>query len=141
VARIIMAKPENAVATSGTTPAIDATAPVAGPSQCQASQPWTSTGITVRKGQTITFATTGEVQLSDDATTSPTRRLEERPVRRRTADRNVARGRADRPHRANGQAFAIGEQTTIVAPARRSSSRRERRRFATTRAASRSIVR
>src|SRR3954469_994114 len=64
VARIVLARPDNA--TTGTT-GVAATAPVAGAITVQANQPWTSTGITVRKGQRITFQTTGEVQLSDDA--------------------------------------------------------------------------
>src|SRR5437762_5134877 len=65
VARIIMARPENAVATSGTNPAV-VTPAVSGAVTVQANQPWTSTGISVRKGQTLTFSTTGNVQLSDD---------------------------------------------------------------------------
>src|SRR3954463_16538193 len=64
VARIVLARPDNA--TTGTT-GVAATAAVAGAITVQANQPWTSTGITVRKGQRITFQTTGEVQLSDDA--------------------------------------------------------------------------
>src|SRR4051794_32938158 len=49
VARIILAKPSNAVATTGT-----AAAPAAGGSAItvSANQQWTSTGITVTKGQT-----------------------------------------------------------------------------------------
>src|SRR3954467_284496 len=65
VARIIMARPENAVATSGASPSI-ATPAVAGAVTVDAAQPWTSAGISVRKGQTLTFTTTGTVQLSDD---------------------------------------------------------------------------
>jgi len=66
VARIIMARPQNAVATSGTNPAVGATAAVPGAITVDASQPWTSTGMTVRKGQMLTFTATGEVQLSND---------------------------------------------------------------------------
>src|SRR3954464_2594838 len=47
VARIIMARPENAVATSGASPSI-ATPAVAGAVTVDAAQPWTSTGISVR---------------------------------------------------------------------------------------------
>lgn len=63
VARIVMARPDN-VAT-GTT-GVASTPSVAGAVTVQANQPWTSTGITVRKGQRVTFTTTGEVQLSDN---------------------------------------------------------------------------
>src|SRR3954464_841710 len=64
VARIIMAKPDNtAVGTSGSTTGIAATPAVPGAITVQANQPWTSTGITVRKGQALTFSTTGNVQL------------------------------------------------------------------------------
>jgi hypothetical protein len=58
-------------------------------------------GITVRKGQTLTFTTTGESQLSDDANDIAT------PTARRAAAiadgrSERLRGRADRPHRPNG---------------------------------------
>jgi len=66
VARILIARPQNAVATSGTTPAIANTPSVPGAITVQANQPWTSTGITVKKGQRVTFTITGEVQVSDD---------------------------------------------------------------------------
>ncbi|HYT68021.1 MAG TPA: hypothetical protein VEL51_16455 [Vicinamibacterales bacterium] len=64
VARIVIARPDNvATATSG----IADTPSVAGAITVQANQPWTSTGITVKKGQRVTFTSTGEVQLSDNA--------------------------------------------------------------------------
>jgi len=66
VARIVIARPENAVPTSGASPAIEATPAVPGAITVQANQPWTSTGLTVRKGQRIRFTSTGNVQLSDD---------------------------------------------------------------------------
>lgn len=65
VARIVISRPEN-VATAGTNPAIANTSAVPGAITVQANQPWTSTGITVKKGQRVTFTITGEVQLSDD---------------------------------------------------------------------------
>jgi hypothetical protein len=64
VARIVLARPDNvATGTSG----IADTPSVAGAITVQANQPWTSTGVTVRKGQRVTFTTTGEIQLSDNA--------------------------------------------------------------------------
>ena len=65
VARILIARPENAVATSGST-GVASTPAVPGAITVLANQAWTSTGITVRKGQRIDLTTTGEVQLSDD---------------------------------------------------------------------------
>jgi len=64
VARIVMARPDNvAIGTSG----VADTPAVAGAITVQANQPWTSTGITVKKGQRVTFTSTGEIQLSADA--------------------------------------------------------------------------
>jgi len=119
VARIIMAKPENAVATSGTTPSSIANpAAVPGAISVMASQPWTSSGLTVRKGQTITFATSGEVQLSDDANdianpdgSKNARYATGAPIR------NVLAGALIGRIGPNGQPFAIGNQSSIVAPA------------------------
>jgi len=119
VARIIMAKPDNVVTgTSGSNPMIANPPTVPGAIAVPANQGWTSTGITVRRGQTLTFATTGEVQLSDDAN----------DVANADGSKN-ARYAANAPLRSvlagaligrigpNGQPFAIGNQTSIVAPA------------------------
>lgn len=115
VARIVIARPENAVATSGS--GIPATAPVAGAITVQANQPWTSTGITVRRGQTITLTTTGEVQLSDnvndiaDANGHKGGRLAVNgTMRQELAGALIGRI-------GNGAPFGIGKQTSIVAPA------------------------
>src|SRR4051812_33822883 len=115
VARIVLARPENA--TTGTT-GVAATAPVAGAITVQANQPWTSTGITVRKGQQLTFATTGEVQLSTDTNDIATadgaksgRRIAAGPLANGLAGALVGRIGP------NGTPFAIGNQTSITAPA------------------------
>ena len=64
VARIVIARPDNiATGTSG----IASTPAVPGAVTVQANQPWTSTGITVRRGQRVTFTTSGDIQLSDNA--------------------------------------------------------------------------
>jgi hypothetical protein len=63
VARIVVSRPGNvATGTSG----VAATPAVAGAITVQANQPWTSTGVTVKKGQRVTFVSSGEIQLSDD---------------------------------------------------------------------------
>lgn len=114
VARIVTARPQNAVAaTSGT--GIAATPSVAGAITVQANQAWTPTGITVRRGQRLTFQTTGQVQTSDNAND--------------VADANGRQGalaaNAQMPQVltgalvgriGNGAPFAIGSQTNIVAP-------------------------
>jgi hypothetical protein len=65
VARIVISRPDNAVGTTGTT-GIAITPAVSGAITVLANQAWTSTGITLKKGQRFTLSSTGEVQLSDD---------------------------------------------------------------------------
>jgi len=117
VARVIMARPDNAVATSGTTPAATPQA-VPGAINIAANQGWTTTGITVRKGQTLTFSTTGQVQLSTDANdvadangSKTGRYAAAAPMRSVLAGALIGRIGP------NGTPFAIGAQPTIVAPA------------------------
>jgi hypothetical protein len=111
VARIIIARPDNvATGTSG----IAATPSVAGAVTVQANQAWTSTGITVRKGQRVTFTTTGQVQLSTnpediaDANGSRQGRFAPNsPVKAASAGALVARV-------GNGAAFPIGASNAPV---------------------------
>src|SRR5829696_8546276 len=113
VSRIVMARPDNAA--TGTTGAATTTPPVAGAVTVQATQPWTSTGITVRRGQTLNFQTTGEVQLSADDTDVATpdgakkaRYAPNAPMKQVLAGALIGRI-------GNGAPFAIGNQSTIVA--------------------------
>jgi len=114
VARIVMARPDNvATGTAGAA----ATAPVGGALTVQSTQPWTPTGITVRKGQTLTFQTTGEVTLSADDTDVATadgakksRYAANAPMKQVLAGALIGRI-------GNSAPFAIGTQPTIVAPA------------------------
>jgi hypothetical protein len=114
VARIVIARPDNvATGTSG----VAATPAVPGATTVQANQPWTSTGMTVRRGQTLTFQTTGEVQLSTDAEdianadgAKKGRYAPNAPMKQVLAGALIGRI-------GNGAPFAIGNQTTIVAPA------------------------
>ena len=118
VARIIMAKPENAVVgTSGTNPAVEATPAVAGAISVPANQPWTSTGISVRKGQKVTISSTGSVQLSDDTNdiadasgSKGARYAANAPMKQVLAGALIGRIGV------NGQPFAIGSTATITAP-------------------------
>jgi hypothetical protein len=114
VARIVISKPDNAVATSGSgsTPSTGGTA-----STVSAQQAWTPTGITVTKGQTLHFNTTGEIQLSGDANdkASSAGSVTGRYAQRSAMPRALAGALIGRI--GNGQPFGIGNQTSIVAPA------------------------
>jgi len=80
-------------------------------------QAWTPTGITVRKGQTLTFNTTGEVQLSADGNdkASAAGSTSGRYAQRAAMPRALAGALIGKI--GNGQPFGIGNQTSIVAPA------------------------
>ncbi|MEO6237466.1 MAG: GMC family oxidoreductase, partial [Vicinamibacterales bacterium] len=83
----------------------------------QANQPWTSTGVTVRKGQTINLTTSGQVQLSDDvndiadANGAKSGRMATGGTLRVPAGALIGRIGP------NGTPFGVGAQTSIVAPA------------------------
>ena len=116
VARIIISRPTTAVATTGNT-GVPVTPPVAGAITVQANQPWTSTGITFRKGQRFTLSSTGEIQLSDDVNDIAN-------VNGSKAGRTIANGPLPNgPAGAlvgkmgpNGAPFGIGSAPFILAP-------------------------
>jgi hypothetical protein len=116
VARIVIARPQNAVATSGSgTPS---TPSVAGAITVQANQAWTSTGITVRRGQTLTLTTTGDVQLSEDVNDladANGHKGGRKPTANGTMNQVLAGALIGRI--GNGAPFGIGKATTITAPA------------------------
>jgi hypothetical protein len=118
VARIIIARPDNAVGTSGSTPTFIPAPAGAGGVTVSSSQPWTNTGVAVRKGQRLTFSTTGEVQLSDDpgdiANADGSKNARYAP---NAQLRNVLAGALIGRIGPNGQPFGIGNQSMIVAPA------------------------
>jgi hypothetical protein len=82
-----------------------------------ANQAWTPTGLIVRRGETLTFQTTGEVQLSGDpndkahsaGSYSQRRPGGGAPLPQELAGALVARI-------GNGQPFAIGNNTTVTMP-------------------------
>jgi len=120
VARIIMAKPDNAGTTgsTGTNAGFPSTPAVPGAVTVSASQPWTSSGLSVRRGQRITFVTTGEIRLGDDADdianadgSKKARFAPNAPMRDVLAGALIGRIGV------NGQPFAIGNQPSITAPA------------------------
>jgi hypothetical protein len=117
VARIVISRPENAVATSGTN-AITDTPAVAGAVTVHANQAWTSTGITVKRGQRVSFNITGQVQLSDDPNDIATadgaksgRKAPSPPLPAATAGALIAKV-------GNGAPFPLGSgQQSVVMPA------------------------
>jgi hypothetical protein len=116
VARILISRPEAPVATSGT--GVASTPAVPGAITVLANQAWTSTGVSFRRGQTISLSTTGQVQLSDDvndiadANGAKTGRMATNP-QLRAVPAGALIGRIG----PNGAPFGIGTQTSIVAPA------------------------
>ncbi len=110
--RIILAKP--AVATSGATAAL--AAPTGSGISVSPRQQWTSTGLTVKKGEVLSFQTTGEIQLS------PTAGDIAAPAGSKTGNRSTAGPLPNALAGAligrigNGQAFAIGNQVTVPMP-------------------------
>jgi len=113
VARIIVSKPSNVVATTGT-----ASTPSAGGNTItvQANQPWTPTGITLKKGQMLTINATGEVQLSGDSNdiAVPTGAKSQRYAPRSALPRTFAGALIGRI--GNSQPFPIGDNASFDAP-------------------------
>jgi hypothetical protein len=70
VARIYLSVPPGAVATTGTTPTIEAPPLQAGGAgmAVPGNQQWTSTGITVRQNDVVTFTPSGQIRLSSEGT-------------------------------------------------------------------------
>ena len=119
VARIVLAHTDAAAtatgATAGTTGA-NTTPAAGGGIVVSAKQPWTSTGITVRRGEVWNLNATGEVQLSGDANdlagpagSKSGRYAPSAPLPRSFAGALIGRI-------GNGTPFPIGNQTTITMP-------------------------
>jgi hypothetical protein len=116
IARIILARPANVVATSGNNAAL-AAATGSGIS-VSPKQPWTATGLTVRKGEVLTFNASGEVQLSSDPKDVATpfgsklgRKAANAPAP------NVLAGALIGRVGTNGQPFGIGSGASVPMPA------------------------
>ena len=117
VATIILGRTDAAVAAtsgSGTT----GSAPSAGGAVVvNANQQWTSTGIMVRKGERLTFNTTGEVRLSStgDDVARPAGATSGRKVAGAPMPNQIAGALIGRIG-TNGQPFGIGNLNSVVAP-------------------------
>jgi hypothetical protein len=120
IGRIVLARTEAAASNAtGTSPAATSGTATAGASGLvvTAKQPWTSTGLMVRRGEVLTFNTTGEIQLStaaDDIATPAGskggRMAAAGPVPNSPAGALVGRI-------GNGAPFVIGNQSSITMPA------------------------
>ena len=117
VGRIVLARPSNAVATSGSTNANLQSATGAGIS-VSPKQAWTATGMTVRKGEVLHFNATGEIQLSGDANDVATA-FGAKSGRKATGAPlpNVLAGALIGRIGPTGQPFAIGSGVPVTMPA------------------------
>jgi hypothetical protein len=111
---IVLSRPDNAVATSG---GGNITAPTGAGISVSPKQAWTSTGMTVRKGETLTFNANGEIQLSTDTNDVATafgsksgRKATNAPLP------NVLAGALIGRVGTNGEPFAIGSGVSIAMP-------------------------
>jgi hypothetical protein len=115
--RIYMAPPP--ASAQGSTPAGGASAQpsVPGAIVVSSTQQWTPTGITVRRGERVTFNSTGEIVLSPDPNdkAQPTGAFSQRKAPGSPLPDILAGALIGRI--GNGQPFAIGDQTAIPMPA------------------------
>ncbi len=114
IGRIVLARPAQAAPAAA---APGATATTGTGIAVSARQAWTSTGLTVQLGETLTFNTTGDVQLSADAAdmAAAAGSKSQRYAARSAMPRAFAGALIARI--GNGQPFAIGDQTSIAMPA------------------------
>ncbi len=112
----MLARPSNAVATSGSSANLQA--PTGSGISVNPKQPWTATGLTVRKGETLNFNATGEIQLSGDSNDIATafgaksgRKATNSPLP------NVLAGALIGRVGTNGQPFPIGSGVPVTMPA------------------------
>ncbi len=114
ISRIVLAKPSSGAASASNSSLAAATGTGISVSP---RQQWTSTGLTVRRGETLSFNTSGEVQLSGDANDVSTsagsksgRKATGAPLPTELAGALIARI-------GTGQPFAIGNLPTVTMPA------------------------
>ena len=118
VARIVLSHTDAAAAAVSGTTGASPSAPASGSGIVVAArQAWTSTGLSVRRGEVVNFNTTGEVQLSGDggdlagsAGSKAGRYAANAPLPRSFAGALIGRI-------GNSAPFAIGNQATITMPA------------------------
>jgi PA-IL-like protein len=115
IGRIVLARPAASVATSGSRNT--AGVPEGQGIAVQGNQQWTPTGMTVRRGEVLTITTTGEVRLSADGSENASsagatsqRMAAGAPLPRAFVGALIGRI-------GNSEPFAIGNATTLTAPA------------------------
>jgi len=116
VARIYLGSYPFEAANSGRTADVAAASVPAGGVRVPASAGWVSTGLNVRKGDWVTFNTTGEVQLSDSSN-DRARSAGSARVARLAPLPNVNAGALIGRIGVNGQPFGIGDQASVPMPA------------------------
>ena len=114
VTRIVLARTDAAAGTSGQTANLQAE--TGSGLIVSARQAWTPTGITVRRGDTLTFNTTGEIQLSGDVNdvATPAGAKSQRYAPNAPLPRNFAGALIGR---VGNTPFVIGNQATVTMPA------------------------
>ena len=115
IGRIVLSAPSAAVATTGA--AATSGAPEGQGIAVNGNTQWTPTGLTVRRGEVLTFSTTGQVQLSTDAAdiagsagAKSQRKSATAPLPQNFAGALIGRV-------GNSAPFPIGDQTSVTMPA------------------------
>jgi hypothetical protein len=117
VGRIVLARPSAAVATTGSNTANTPGIPGGQGIAVSGTQQWTPSGIIVRRGDALTFNTTGEVRLGADAADmAQAAGANSQRMSPNAPMPNVAVG-ALIGRIGTGAPFVIGNQSTITAPA------------------------
>ena len=116
VARIYLGSYPFEAAVSGHPADVAPVSVPAGGVRVPATAAWVSTGLNVRKGDWVTFNTTGEVQLSDNAS-DRARSAGSTRVARLAPLPNVNAGALIGRIGMNGQPFGIGDQASVPMPA------------------------
>jgi hypothetical protein len=111
VARIYLSRPQTATGT--TAPTIDLPAG-ANEIVVRATQQWTPTGLTVQAGQLVNFSATGKVNLGGDVAVPAGSTSGRRPTAAAPIPSTLGGALLGRV--GNGQAFGIGNQTSISMP-------------------------
>lgn len=106
--------PIAAITGGASTPGLDQGVATPGAIRVPANAGWVSTGMRVRRGDTVTFNTTGEVQLSDNANDRARAAGTPRTAAGAPLPNVYAGGLIGRV--GNGQPFAIGNQASVPMP-------------------------
>ena len=114
VARIYTGSYPIAAITGNVSPSLDPGIDTPGSVRVPATSGWVSTGMRVRRGEVISFNTTGEVQLSDNASDRARSAGTPRTAPGAPMPTVYAGGLIGRI--GNGAAFAIGDQTSVPMP-------------------------